>query len=225
MELSKEQIQYIEHRLENEGIKFWDIRIEMLDHVVLDVEKRLQISHSNYQFKELVHDALVKLGWKENFNGSGLDHVFQRIITQYAKNNRKNFSEYYKTYYLKLKSLFLILIFWAYLFIIYDNATFIKYSFISLICLFLIFIFGFFLKYKVFQSSKLNSLIFLASLPLAILNMALNWPKFFFGFEKLSSLYVAVIMAIIIPFLAIGVNFIYDEFKVAQSIYKKLIKE
>jgi hypothetical protein len=41
MELTKEQVHYIENRLENEGIKYWDIRIEMLDHVVSDVENRM----------------------------------------------------------------------------------------------------------------------------------------------------------------------------------------
>lgn len=40
MELTKQQIKYIDHRLENDGIKYWDIRIEMLDHVVSDVEER-----------------------------------------------------------------------------------------------------------------------------------------------------------------------------------------
>lgn len=224
MELTKEQVKYIDHLLENEGIKFWDIRIEMLDHVVTKVEKKLNLEHSNYQFKELVQDAFVKLGWKENFNGGGLDHVFQKTLSEYSKNNRKNILEYYKTYFRKLKSLFLILIFWTYLFINYNNVTLIKYTLLGFLCLFLIFILGFFLKYKVFQSSKLNSLIFLVSLPIALLNIALNWPKVFFGFDKLSNLYVIIISAIVIPFLVIGMNFIYEEFKIAQNIYKKLIK-
>ncbi|WP_299064327.1 hypothetical protein [uncultured Polaribacter sp.] len=224
MELTKEQVKYIDHLLENEGIKFWDIRIEMLDHVVTKVEKKLKLEHSNYQFKELVQDAFVKLGWKENFNGGGLDHVFQKTLSEYSKNNRKNILEYYKTYFRKLKSLFLILIFWTYLFINYNNVTLIKYTLLGFLCLFLIFILGFFLKYKVFQSSKLNSLIFLVSLPIALLNIALNWPKVFFGFDKLSNLYVIIISAIVIPFLVIGMNFIYEEFKIAQNIYKKLIK-
>ena len=41
MELTKEQIQYIENRLIKDGVKYWDIRIEMLDHIVSDVEKTL----------------------------------------------------------------------------------------------------------------------------------------------------------------------------------------
>ena len=73
MELTKEQIQYIDHRLENDGVKYWDIRIEMLDHVVSDVEKNLKPENSEYEFKEIVQDAFKSLGWKENFNGGGFE--------------------------------------------------------------------------------------------------------------------------------------------------------
>ena len=62
MELSKEQIQYIDHRLENEGVKYWDIRIEMLDHVISNVEENLTPENSEYEFKEKVQTAFVTLG-------------------------------------------------------------------------------------------------------------------------------------------------------------------
>jgi hypothetical protein len=39
MKITKEQIKYIDHRLENNGLKYWDIRIEMVDHVVSDLKK------------------------------------------------------------------------------------------------------------------------------------------------------------------------------------------
>ena len=54
MEIAKEQIQYIDDRLENEGIKYWDIRIELLDHVVSDIEKRMKVENSENDFKEMV---------------------------------------------------------------------------------------------------------------------------------------------------------------------------
>ena len=76
MELTKEQIKFIDHRLDNEGIKYWDIRIEMLDHVVLDVESILKPENSAYEFKEIVQQSFEKLGWKENFNGGGFDTVY-----------------------------------------------------------------------------------------------------------------------------------------------------
>ncbi|MDN3618354.1 hypothetical protein QWY81_02655 [Polaribacter undariae] len=75
MELTKEQIQYIDHRLENEGVKYWDIRIEMLDHIISDVEKNLKPENTEYEFKEIVQTSFVTLGWKENFNGSNFPNT------------------------------------------------------------------------------------------------------------------------------------------------------
>jgi len=64
MELTKKQVQFIDHRLETEGIKYWDIRIEMLDHVVSDVEQKLKPENSEYEFKEMVQASFIDLGWK-----------------------------------------------------------------------------------------------------------------------------------------------------------------
>jgi hypothetical protein len=64
VELTKEQIQFIDHRLENEGIKYWDVRIEMLDHVVSDVEKRLE---KDQEFKKIVNNSFISLGWNGSF--------------------------------------------------------------------------------------------------------------------------------------------------------------
>ena len=39
MELSKEQISFIDQYLKNKGVKYWDIRLEMVDHVASKLEK------------------------------------------------------------------------------------------------------------------------------------------------------------------------------------------
>jgi len=77
MELTKEQIQYIDYRLENEGVKYLDIRIEMLDHVVSDVEKKLNENSSECDFKKMVQNSFVFLGW----NGSFDDLTKQRLFS------------------------------------------------------------------------------------------------------------------------------------------------
>ncbi|SDS49621.1 hypothetical protein SAMN05216503_3246 [Polaribacter sp. KT25b] len=100
MELSKEQIQYIDHRLENDGVKYWEIRIEMLDHIVSDVEKNLQPENTDYQFKELVQNAFVTLGWKENFNGSSFPNndkdTFKNVNNEYRKMYLQGFINFFK---------------------------------------------------------------------------------------------------------------------------------
>ena len=80
MELSKEQIQCIENRLENEGVKYWDIKIEMLDHIVTDVEHQLQKGEN---FNIAVQHSFVVLGWKNSFK-----QLIERKQIQYQKNHK-----------------------------------------------------------------------------------------------------------------------------------------
>ena len=105
MELSKEQIQYIENRLENEGVKYWDIKIEMLDHIVTDVEHQLQKGEN---FNIAVQHSFVVLGWKENFNGSGFEGIIHQRNKDYGKLSRKNYRSFCKNIFLKPKMLLFI---------------------------------------------------------------------------------------------------------------------
>lgn len=102
MELTKEQIQFIDHSLENEGIKYWEIRIEMLDHIVSDVEKKLKPENTEYQFKEIVQESFVALGWKENFNGSNFPNrdkdTFKSINMAYRKMYHQGFINFFKSF-------------------------------------------------------------------------------------------------------------------------------
>lgn len=223
MELTKQQIQFIDHRLENEGIKYWDIRIEMLDHAVSEVETKITPETTEYEFKELVQDAFENLGWKENFNGGGLDAVFLRMLKNYSKKNNKEIGLFYKKTFLKAKSIILIFIFWLYLFAFQNNSLIIKFTMAFTLILLVVAFIGFVLKYEVFKSAKLNSLLFLISLPISIFNVFMFWPKMFFGIDKLSSLYTVLIFAIIIPFFIIGINFLFIEFKKAKNTYNQLI--
>ena len=39
MEITKQHIQIIDDHFKNNGIKYWDLRIEMIDHLVSDIEQ------------------------------------------------------------------------------------------------------------------------------------------------------------------------------------------
>ncbi len=69
MELTKAQVTEIEEHLKSNGVKYWDIRIEMLDHIATDIEQQMELGSS---FEEAKIEALQKLGW----NGSLKDVVF-----------------------------------------------------------------------------------------------------------------------------------------------------
>ncbi|WP_159949862.1 hypothetical protein [Polaribacter septentrionalilitoris] len=134
MELTKEQIKHIDHRLENEGIKYWDIRIELLDHVVSDVEKRLETGED---FKKAVHKSFIGLGWKGTFS---------HVNTQGWKNTNK----FYRRMYLKgfidffknLKNVMIFIsCFFAYYYIssVLELKLFVKFSYVLFIIPTLIF--------------------------------------------------------------------------------------
>lgn len=134
MELTKEQIQYIDHRLENEGVKYWDIRLEMLDHVVLDVEKRLDLGEN---FKNAVMNSFIFLGWDGNFEQLTKQRLFS--INSFVK---KLYFLKIKNLFTKLKSLVFIILFVTTYYIFYKYSSLKVYKLITLIILFTPIIFG-----------------------------------------------------------------------------------
>ena len=115
MELTKQQIQYIDYRLENEGIKYWDILIEMLDHVVSDIENQLKPKNIKNEFNEIVTESFIALGWKENFNGGGLDHINKENFKNIAKKRREVYKKEFKLFFKNnIQVVFLLLFFVLY---------------------------------------------------------------------------------------------------------------
>jgi hypothetical protein len=224
MELSKEQIKYIDHRLENDGIKYWDIRIEMLDHVVSDVETKLELETTEYEFKEIVQNAFVALGWKENFNGGGLEKVYFQRVKDYSKKSNNGIIKEFKERFSDFKTIVVIFFFFLYLYTFRNNSQVIKYTMYFGYAFIVITILSYFFKYKVFNSARLNRSLSLATFPLSLVNCFIFFPKFFFDYEELSSSYTTAVFGISIPFLAIGLNYLFKEFKSAQKMYNKLIE-
>jgi hypothetical protein len=223
MKITKEQIKYIDHRLESDGVKYWDIRIEMLDHVVSNVENKLQQENSENDFKEMVQESFIELGWKENFNGGGLESVFLQRLKIYSKGTNKGILKEYQEKLSDIKVIAIIVMLFLYLFIFQNNTFVIKSTVYLALLVFTVAFIWFSFRHKVFNSVRLNRSIIFATIPLSILNCAMFFPNFFLGYEKLSSSYVTAVFGVILPFSIIGINFLYKEFKSAQIIYKKLI--
>lgn len=224
MELTKEQIQYIDHRLENEGIKYWDIRIELLDHVVSDIEQKLKTENSEYEFKEMVQESFVSLGWKENFNGGGLDLMYQQRLKAYTKISHKGIFSEYKKSLTNFKTLLFIVTFWLFVFLFQNNKQLLKFTMIICFVAFLIALIRFSFKYKIFKSVRLNSALYFAGLPLSLFNLFIYIPKLFFGYEKFSFTYILIIFSMITPLALIGLFSLLEEFKSAQKTYHKLLE-
>jgi hypothetical protein len=221
MELTKEQVQFVDHRLETEGIKYWDIRIEMLDHVVSDIEKTLKPENSEYEFKEMVQASLIDLGWKENFNGGGLDKVLASRLKLHNKKQNMNFKQYFKKTFFSFKFVIGLILLAVSAYSFQENKLALKTLFFIIIVAYIACMFRFALKYKVMNSARLSSILVFITLPISIFNLIIYFPKVFFDYEVGISV-ISLTVIVVSYFLAIGISFLNKEFKKAQIIYNQL---
>ncbi|WP_420552145.1 hypothetical protein [Tenacibaculum aiptasiae] len=220
MELTEKQIQFIENRLENDGVKYWDIRIEMLDHVVTDVENKLE---NGEKFKTAVQESFLSLGWKENFNGSNFEGIMQRKQNVFAKEYRKRYWKYFKNSIVKTSSLVLFLSFVTLLYTISFYSKIFKYTLFTYLISMSIFIFYFLIKYRVNRSIQLNNALEQAGFSLSIINFFIYMPKMIgidvFKFPFL----VAIVFGFVFLQSILGIQFFKKEYQKVNATYKQLI--
>ncbi len=142
MELTKEQIKYIDNRLEENGVKYWDIRVEMLDHIVSDIE----INAKSNDFKVELENSLRRIGWFGNLiieNRKG----WQNVNKYYRKIYFKGFIDFFKK---PLNLLYLLLVLIIYFFISKNvsHHLFLKISYFVFISPIVIYFISFYKTYK-----------------------------------------------------------------------------
>lgn len=123
MELSKEQIQRIDNRLKKRGIKYWDLRIEMVDHIVSDMETNATTN----DFKVELEKTLRKLNW----NG-GLTSV---NTEGWQNTNRKYRKEYYAEIIAVFKSFKNITAYILFSIFLYTISNFVSFNVFEIISL------------------------------------------------------------------------------------------
>jgi len=115
MKLLKEQITYIDDYLKHHKVKYWDIRIELLDHIVTTVEEKMEQGISfDYAMIE-VHKSFgnsMKMFWNSGIeygifaNG----HGFKSLIEDKRKSIKKNYNRLLKkeiaSFFKSLKTVF-----------------------------------------------------------------------------------------------------------------------
>ncbi|WP_435261075.1 hypothetical protein [Tenacibaculum sp. nBUS_03] len=93
MELTKEQIQFIDHYLKENGIEYWDLRIEMVDDLVSDIELNSETTLFKNEFKS----ALKRSGWNKNLRKIH-ENGWKTINTLYRKQFSKMFIDFFKSF-------------------------------------------------------------------------------------------------------------------------------
>ena len=109
MELTKEQIQRIEHYLNAKNITYIDIRLEILDHIISDIETKM--IKENLDFETAFYNVTVK--WNHHLKETsswyfGVAFSAPKIVIEKAKN-------FYKKQFLVSNTLFAFLILLAFI--------------------------------------------------------------------------------------------------------------
>lgn len=220
MELTKEQIQYIDNRLQDEGVRYWDIRIEMLDHIVTDVENQLKQSN---RFKEAVQNAMIKLGWKENFNGGGFENIIAVRINTHNKTYRKSFFNYFKKTFQQPKTYFLLFLLFFYCYLFHANSVIMKYTLFIFFGLIITFFVVFITKYRVFKSIQLINATTWVTISISFFNLFMFVPNFFWNIETFKNpSYISIVLFFSVSQLVLGFTFFIKEYQKVNKTYQKL---
>lgn len=173
MELSKKQIQDIENRLEKNGITYWDIRLELLDHVVSDIEKRLEIGESYNGALENSFYALKLNRNLEGLNRKRLLDINRIVRTQYFNKVGSLFTS--------PTSLFLILLLISLYYLIFSFGSYFVFKTITIFLLFIPITLGLVLYFKEFLQKKKSGYLgyssFYIFFSFLMLNLFLQLPK------------------------------------------------
>ncbi|QTD36511.1 hypothetical protein JL193_10160 [Polaribacter batillariae] len=178
MELTKEQIQRVEHYLNVKNIKYADVRFEVLDHIITDVETTIE--KKNIDFETAFYKVTDK--WNTHLKETsswyfGVGFLAPKIIIKKAKKIYGNY------YLLLLVSYFLPFIVLTKLDFTIQNPT--ESNFYILIQAFVVFVFVTFLymflkksnKVKTTYSFILNALSLNTFMGLIVSIWFLNSPK------------------------------------------------
>ncbi len=125
MDLTKDQINYIDAYLKHHKIKYWDIRIELLDHIVNTIEEKMNSGISFDDAMIEVHQSFgnsMKMVWNTGVeysifaNGEGYKQVLLQKRKEVNKKYRKLYFQVFLSLSKSIKSLasILLLIFFEY---------------------------------------------------------------------------------------------------------------
>ncbi|WP_397444818.1 hypothetical protein [Polaribacter sp. R77954] len=93
MEITKEHIQIIDNHLKKNGIKYWDLRVEMIDHLVSDIEQ----NYNNSDFETELYASLKRMNWNGYISGVNREG-WQNVNRKYRSEYHKGFLNFFKSF-------------------------------------------------------------------------------------------------------------------------------
>lgn len=206
MQLTKEQIQQIDNILKEKGIKFWDVRLEMIDHIANDIEES---SNNTECFSKTINSTLEKLGFNENLNS---------LINEKQKKIKKEFRN--KT----VKELISFFTNWRTLsfYVLYlliginqiNNKTFFISSMIIIFAFAVIqVVFSLVKHHKVYKSIHLLNAMINITAVTSLLVLFLNIPRLINENYKFTNEYILFVCLFISPLTYASIKVFIDTYK------------
>lgn len=114
MKLTKQNIQSIDNYLKSNGISYWDIRLEMIDHIACKMESK----NGSFDFESLFKHTVYELGWERDLKG-----FENRRLKTINKTIRKKYFKTITEFFTNLKSLASIVLFIVTYYFILQNFS------------------------------------------------------------------------------------------------------
>lgn len=142
MKLSKEQITYIDDYLKYHKVKYWDIRIELLDHIVTTVENKIEQGISFDDAMTEVHKGFgnsMKMLWNTGIeysifaNGDGYKDLVQIKRNQINKKYRNLYFKEIFNFLKSFRNLTILGIIFYLNYILFQNVDYVWFKRINII--------------------------------------------------------------------------------------------
>jgi hypothetical protein len=220
MKLTKENIQTIDTYLTKKGISYWDIRLEMTDHIACKMESK----KGTYDFESLFNHTVRELGWENDLKG-----FENRRLKTINKTIRKKYFGIILGYFTRLKSLVLVVLSIFAFYLIVQNVSFKTFKIFSFL-LFGIPIIYFTLHYaytsiKIKKSGYMLYGYFYVVFFMLMSNLFYQWPRPG-GFIEVSELtrqniiFFTTIFNVL--FICSGIKVYLETYKQYNEVYKRL---
>ena len=236
MKLTKEQITYIDDYLKHHKVKYWDIRIELLDHIVTTVEEKLAAGISFDDALIEVHESFgnsMKMFWNSGIeygifaNGDGYKNLIEDKRNSLHKNYRrlvkKEWISFFKSFNILVPYGILVIIF----IFLYQNLPSKIFAIFALsvpLLQLMILLLNFYKTRSLKKSAILEIAFSQYSFSIFILYNFINIFNLFDVDKSLIALFLLIITIVQLPFTYINTKVFKKQMFDLKSQYKNFIK-
>lgn len=155
MELTKYQVEEIENQLQDNGLTYWDIRIEILDHLISLVEAKMQ---QGFSYKSALESSMLALNLEGN-----LEALHKSRLLKINTIIRGQYFRKMKDYLTNPLSITLILASVLSYFLLFKSVSFFIFKIVTAVLLFAPVVYGVFLYFKAFAKKQKSGYLMYSS--------------------------------------------------------------